>query len=80
MMGFKGRRILLSGLCGDQAGYLFEFPLLVLLTAAVAAIVTPLLPAPWDLIPIAALAATWGIFLIYNFFFAGWLPGKRKNR
>lgn len=63
---------------GNQAGYLWEIPLLVLLIAAVVSIVAPLLPSPWNLIPIALLVAAFIFFLIYNFFFSGWMPGKRK--
>ena len=79
MMIFKGKKTLFSRLCGDEAGYLWEIPLLVILTTVVASLVTPLLPAPWNLIPIAVLVLAWVVFLVYNFFFAGWLPGRRKK-
>ena len=77
-MAFQGRGAFLLRVCGNQAGYLWEIPLLVLLITVVVSIVGPLLPSPWDLIPIALLAAAWIFFLIYNFFFAGWIPGRRK--
>ncbi|OGQ17470.1 MAG: hypothetical protein A3C54_03005 [Deltaproteobacteria bacterium RIFCSPHIGHO2_02_FULL_60_17] len=77
-MDLQGRAASLFRACGNEAGYLWEIPLLVLLIAVVVSIVAPLLPSPWNLIPIALLVAACIFFLIYNFFFAGWMPGKRK--
>ena len=77
-MALQGRAASLFRACGNEAGYLWEIPLLVLLIAVVVSIVAPLLPSPWNLIPIALLVAACIFFLIYNFFFAGWMPGKRK--
>jgi len=77
-MALQGRAVSLFRACGNEAGYLWEIPLLVLLIAVVVSIVAPLLPSPWNLIPIALLVAACIFFLIYNFFFAGWMPGKRK--
>ena len=77
-MARQSKKAQFARLCGNQAGYLWEIPLLVLLIIVVVSIVAPLLPSPWDLIPIALLVAAWIFFLIYNFFFAGWIPGRRK--
>ena len=77
-MDLQGRAASLFRACGNEAGYLWEIPLLVLLIAVVVSIVAPLLHSPWNLIPIALLVAACVFFLIYNFFFAGWMPGKRK--
>ncbi len=60
-----------------EGGYLYEIPLLVLLLALVVIVFGSWIPAPWNMILLGALALAFVLFLIYNFFFAGWLP-KRK--
>ncbi len=77
-MALQGRGTSLFRACGKEAGYLWEIPLLLILVAVVVSVVAPLLPSPWNLIPIALLVAACIFFLIYNFFFSGWLPRKRK--
>ena len=49
----------------------------VVLIAVVCAVLINILPAPWNLIPLAILVAAVGFFLYYNFLRPGWLPGKR---
>ena len=62
----------------SEAGYLWEIPLLVLFAALVVAVVTPMLPGRWRLIPVGILGVAVVIFLVYNFVIPGWLPKKRK--
>jgi hypothetical protein len=62
---------------GREGGYLYEIPLLVLLVAIVALVLGSWFPKPWNIILLLALALVVILFLVYNFFFAGWRP-KRK--
>jgi len=59
---------------GGEGGYLYEIPLLVLLVAVVGIGLGSWIPAPWNLILLSALGLVVILFLIYNFFFAGWRP------
>lgn len=57
----------------SQNGYLYEVPMIVILCAVAAALVGPLVPEPWKTVLFAALGVLVAVFLIYHFFFAGWL-------
>ncbi len=60
-----------------EGGYLYETPLLVLLGAIVSLLLGSLLPKPWNTFLLVIFGVIVILFLIYNFFFAGWRP-KRK--
>ena len=64
----------------DEAGYLWEIPLLVIFVAVVAAVIGPLLPRTGRIVLLAVLASVVLGFLLYNFVFPGWLPGRKRRR
>ena len=57
----------------SRKGYLYEVPMIVILASVVAGLVGPLVPEPWKTVLFAALGVLVAVFLIYHFFFAGWL-------
>ncbi|MBI3752635.1 MAG: hypothetical protein HY266_01150 [Deltaproteobacteria bacterium] len=67
-------------IAASERGYLFEIPILVIFAAVTASLLLPLVGRPWNLVLIAIFLAAVVGFLVYNFFFAGWLPGKRNRR
>jgi TRAP-type C4-dicarboxylate transport system permease large subunit len=63
----------------NQAGYLWEIPLLAIFVVVVGAVIGPRLPDPWRFVVYAVIAVAVVAFLFYNFVFPGWLPGKRRR-
>jgi hypothetical protein len=62
-----------------QAGYLYEIPLMVIVAAIVFGVLYPRLGEPWNDLLLAGLAAVVLLFLGYNWFAAGWQPGRRRH-
>ncbi|HOY68875.1 MAG TPA: hypothetical protein PLP29_18500 [Candidatus Ozemobacteraceae bacterium] len=66
------RRIWTKG--SHRAGYLLEFPLIACAAGILAGIVSPLLPAPWNLVPWGVFVVALAAWFIYDRFFPGWRP------
>lgn len=64
----------------SNKGYLYEIPLLVIIMAVVAAVVAPYLGDFGKKALFGFFIITMVIFLVYNFIFSGWLPGKRDKK
>ena len=66
-------------LLSNESGYLYEIPLVVLLSLLIWLLFGRLLPAPWNFIPALVPIVAFIVFLVY-FFIVGWLEntGKRK--
>lgn len=62
-----------------QTGYLYEIPLLAILAAIVFGVLYPLLGEPWNHLLLGGLVLVWLLFLGYNWFAAGWQPGRGRH-
>lgn len=60
----------------QQAGYLYEIPLLVILAGVLYGVFAPILGEPWSFLLLGGLVLAWLLFILYNRFAAGWQPGR----
>jgi len=65
-----------NGSYNGQQGYLHEFPILVFICALAVLFTAPYLPSPYDTVLYCILGIIVITFIIYHYFFAGYLPPK----